>query len=412
MSSKSFELKIEKERRQSKRRTIGVTATGIKGPIIKQGDDLIQSIVCSLEEAVKAGDICLMDKDIIGITESVVARAQGNFVTEKDIADDIRTKYQGDKIGIVFPILSRNRFLGLLEAIAKVDTINQIIIQLSYPSDEVGNHLISQEQLDFSMVDPYNDSLTEKQFYQIFEESKHEYTGIDYIQLYKSACNGKATVIFSNNPREILKYTDEVLVSDIHTRNRTKRFLKEVGAKVVYGLDEILTNPIDGSGYNPDVGLLGSNISRKGVLKLFPRDCDKIVRDIQVAIKERFGYHIEVLIYGDGAYKDPTSKIWELADPVVSPGYTDGLNGTPNEIKLKYAADELAEKGLSQEEIKAMMKDIIKNKPSTNTTNASLGTTPRNIVNLIGSLCDLTSGSGDKGTPFVLVQGYFSNYAD
>lgn len=388
-------------------RNIGVLARGIRGPIIRAGDDLVNIVVDSLSNAIHSENIVLKDNDILGITEAVVAKAQNNFVRLEDIKEDIKSKYNGE-IGIVFPILSRNRFSNILKGIAM--GVDKVYIQLSYPGDEVGNKLISQEEFDQTDINPYIDTLTEEEFYNIFKTTKHKYTGVDYIQLYKTICEGKATILFSNDPKEILKYTKSVLAADIHTRNRTKRILKNAGAEIVYGLDEIINKPVNNSGYNPDYGLLGSNLSSDNKLKLFPRDCDQFVYDVQKEIQKRFHVNINVLVYGDGAFKDPTEGIWELADPVVSPGYTNGLEGEPNEIKLKYIADTKL-KDLSKEDAESEMKKLINNKPKANDTISSQGTTPRKIVDLIGSLCDLMSGSGDKGTPFVLIQGYFDNYA-
>ena len=389
-------------------RNVGVISRGIRGPIIRPNDDLVSIVVEALEKAVKSDNIVLRDNDVIGITEAVVAKAQNNFVKMEDIKEDIKSKYKGE-VGIVFPILSRNRFSNILKGIAS--GVDKVYIQLSYPGDEVGNKLISEDQLYETNINPFSDELNEEEFYKLFKSSKHEYTGVDYIQLYKDICDGKATIIFSNNPKTILKYTKDVLVADIHTRNRTKTILKNSGAETIYGVDEIMNKPRNDSGYNPDYGLLGSNLSSDDILKLFPRNCTEFANEVQKALKEKFGVTIQVLVYGDGAYKDPSEGIWELADPVVSPGYTDGLKGVPNEIKLKYIADtEL--KDLSKEEAEKEVKNLINNKPKTNDTFSSQGTTPRKIVDLIGSLCDLTTGSGDKGTPFVLIQGYFDNYAD
>lgn len=389
-------------------RNVGVVSRGIRGPIIRPGDDLVNIVVDSLSNAVKSDNIILRNNDILGITEAVVAKAQKNFALLEDIKEDIKSKYKNE-IGIVFPILSRNRFSNILKAISMA--VDKVYIQLSYPGDEVGNKLTSEDKVYEANINPYSDILTEEEFYSVFKTAKHEYTGIDYIQLYKEICDKKATVIFSNDPRTILKYTKSVLAADIHTRNRTKRILKESGAEIVYGLDEIMNEPVNNSGYNPDYGLLGSNLSSDDRLKLFPRDCEEFVNNVQNEIEKRFNVTVNVMVYGDGAFKDPTEGIWELADPVVSPGYTDGLKGTPNEIKFKYIADNDL-KHLSQEEAQKEIKNIINNKPRVNTTTSSQGTTPRKIVDLLGSLCDLTSGSGDKGTPFVLVQGYFDNYAD
>jgi len=389
-------------------RNVGVVVRGIRGPIIRYGDNLVTIAVDSLAKAIESDNIVLKDSDVLGITEAVVAKSQNNFAMLEDIKEDIKSKYENE-IGIVFPILSRNRFSNILKGIAM--GVDKVYIQLSYPGDEVGNKLIAEHIFDESDINPYSDVLTEEEFYKVFKTAEHEYTGVDYVQLYKSICDGKATIIFSNNPKTILKYTKSVLVADIHTRNRTKRILKNSGAEIVYSLDEILNKPVNGSGYNPEYGLLGSNLSSEDKLKLFPRDCSEFVHEVQAEIEKRFNVKINVMVYGDGAFKDPTEGIWELADPVVSPGYTDGLKGAPNEIKLKYIADTKL-KDLSREEAQKEMKNLINSKPKANTTFSSQGTTPRKIVDLLGSLCDLTSGSGDKGTPFILVQGYFDNYAN
>ena len=389
-------------------RNVGVISRGIRGPIIRPGDDLVQIVVDSVSNAVESDNIKLKDGDIIGITEAVVAKAQGNYATLEQVSKDISQKF-GNEVGIVFPIISRNRFSAVLKGISM--GVEKVYIQLSYPSDEVGNYLISQETLDNTDVNPYTDTLTEEDFARLFGKANHQWTNVDYVELYKTICEGKATVIFSNDPKAMLKYTSHVLAADIHTRNRTKNILKKAGAEVVYGLDDVLSAPVNGSGYNPAYGLLGSNLSTDNKLKLFPRDCDAFVKTVKSKIDEKFGVDINVLVYGDGAFKDPSAKIWELADPVVSPGYTKGLSGTPNELKLKYMIDTKLT-GLSKDEAKAAMADLIHNKPTVNTTMESQGTTPRKIVDLVGSLCDLTTGSGDKGTPFVLIQGYFDNYAD
>ena len=389
-------------------RNIGVVVRGIRGPIVRQGDDLVKIVVDSLSSAVESDKIILKNNDIIGVTEAVVAKAQNNYATIENIGEDIHNKF-GNEVGIVFPITSRNRFSVVLKGISK--GVDKLFIQLSYPSDEVGNYLISQDALDESNVNPHSDILTEDEFTRIFGKTYHQWTDVDYIELYKSMTDGKAVFIFSNDPKAILKYTKNVLAADIHTRFRTKKILKNSGAEIVYGLDEILSSPVSGSGYNPDYGLLGSNLSGENKLKLFPRDCNKFVSDVKNEIDKKFNIDSNVLIYGDGAFKDPSAKIWELADPVVSPGYTKGLEGTPNEIKLKYVADTTLA-GLSKEDAEKELVNLINSKPDTNKTQVSQGTTPRRIVDLIGSLCDLTTGSGDKGTPFVLVQGYFDNYAN
>ena len=387
------------------KRNVGVVVRGIRGPIIRPNDDLVKIVVDSLSKAIKSDNIILKDNDIIGITEAVVAKAQNNFVFLEDIKKDIEAKYNNE-IGIVFPILSRNRFSNILKAISSA--VDKIYIQLSYPSDEVGNKLIKDEVLEKTNINPYTDTLTEEEFYQLFKTANHEFTNVDYIQLYKTICDNKATIIFSNNPKTILNYTKSILTADIHTRKKTKRILMN-DAKIIYGLDEIMNKPINSSGYNPDYGLLGSNLSSDDKLKLFPRDCEKFSYDVQKEIKKRFNVTLNVLVYGDGGFKDPSGGIWELADPVISPGYTDGLKGVPNEIKLKYIADTTL-KDLNQDIAQKELKKLISNKPKTK--DMSQGTTPRQIVDLLGSLCDLTSGSGDKGTPFILIQGYFDNYAD
>ena len=389
-------------------RNFGVVVRGVRAPIIRPGDDLVKIVGNTIKNVVESENITLNNNDIIGITEAVVAKAQNNYATMADISEEVNQKF-GDELGIVFPILSRNRFAHLLKGIAA--GTKKVYIQLSYPSDEVGNHLISQDMLDDANINPYTDTLTEEEFEKIFGKSSHQWTKVDYVELYKTMCDGKATVIFSNDPKEILKYTKKVLVSDIHTRERTKRILKNAGAEVVHGLDEILAKPLNGSGYNPDYGLLGSNLATDNSVKLFPRDADVFVREVQAEIHKTLGVNLNVLVYGDGAFKDPQARIWELADPVVSPGYTDRLDGEPNELKIKYIADtKLAnlEKGDAEKELA----NLIHNKPKTNTSYDSQGTTPRKFVDLIGSLCDLTSGSGDKGTPFILIQGYFDNFAD
>jgi len=354
----------------------------------------------------------IRDRDIVAVTESVVARAQGNYAGIDDVASDIRSKYGDDTIGVIFPILSRNRFAICLRGIAK--GAKKIVLMLSYPSDEVGNHLVDIDMLDEKGIEPWTDVLDLKQFRELFGSVKHTFTGIDYIDYYKSLaeeCGTECEVIFSNNPKTILNYTGSVLTCDIHTRARTKRILKAAGAKKVYGLDDILTAPVNGSGFNADYGLLGSNKATEDRIKLFPRDCRQLVEKIQADLKQRTGKTVEVMVYGDGAFKDPVGKIWELADPVVSPGYTSGLEGTPNEVKLKYLADNDFS-GLRGDDLKKAISDYIRNKGNDLVGEmASQGTTPRRLTDLIGSLCDLTSGSGDKGTPVVYIQGYFDNYA-
>lgn len=388
-------------------RNVGVIARGIRGPIIRPKDDLVNIIVDSLEKAIKSDNIILNNHDILGITEGVVAKAQNNFVLIDDIKKDIRAKYK-DEVGIVFPILSRNRFASILKGIAM--GVEKVYIQLSYPADEVGNRLITEDMLDKAGLNPYLDTITEEKFYSLFKLLNHSVTGVDYVELYKQICQGRATIFFSNDPRAILKYTKKVLVADIHSRERTKRMLKEASADIVYGLDDIMNKPIGDSGYNAKYGLLGSNLATDNKLKLFPKDCNEFVINVQREIQKRFKINIEVLVYGDGGYKDPSEGIWELADPVISPGYTKGLEGSLNEIKLKYITDTLLN-DLDQQTAQKKLKDLI-DKQSKSNKDLAKGTTPRKIVNIIGSMCDLISGSGSKGTPFVLIQGYFDNYSD
>lgn len=394
-------------------RVTGTVVRGIRAPIINSGDDIAQIVAECVINASKVEGFAVRDRDITAITESVVARAQGNYAGIDDIAADIRSKYGNDTLGVIFPILSRNRFSVCLRGIAK--GAGRIVLMLSYPSDEVGNHLVDIDMLDEKGINPWTDVLDLKRFRELFGNIRHTFTGIDYIDYYKSLVEesgAECEVIFSNNPRTILEYTRSVLTCDIHTRARTKRILKAAGAKKVYGLDDILTAPVNGSGYNADYGLLGSNKATEDTVKLFPRDCRQLAERIQADLKQRTGKTVEVMVYGDGAFKDPVGKIWELADPVVSPGYTSGLEGTPNEVKLKYLADNNF-RGLRGEELKKAVSDYIKNKGSDLVGNMiSQGTTPRRLTDLIGSLCDLTSGSGDKGTPIVYIQGYFDNYAE
>lgn len=390
-------------------RTIGTTVRGIRTPIVKEGDDLVNIVVNSVIEAANSENIQFRDKDVVGITESLVARAQGNYATSDHIKKDVESKFN-DEIGLIFPILSRNRFSILLKGIA--DTNKTIHLLLSYPSDEVGNQLMDIDKMDELKINPYSDVLTEADYRRLFgEKVLHPFTGIDYVEMYKSMGHGNIHIYLSNDPRTILNYTKDVLVANIHDRARTKRILKEAGANIVLGIDDILNTSVDGSGYNPDYGLLGSNLASDHEVKLFPRDSQKYVEEIQKRLIEKTGKNIEVMVYGDGAFKDPVGKIWELADPVVSPGYTSGLSGTPNELKLKYIVDtELDE--LSGDEVLKAVKQKIYSKDVDLLGNAeSLGTTPRRITDLLGSLCDLTSGSGDKGTPVVLIQGYFDNLA-
>ena len=394
-------------------RKVGTVSRGIRCPIIRQGDNLVEIAVNSVLDAAKEENFELHDKDVVALTESIVARSQGNYANIKAIAKDIQNKFEDGVVGVIFPILSRNRFSILLRGIAS--GCKKVILMLSYPSDEVGNALLTYDQLDESGINPYSDVLSLEKYRELFGYKKHEFTGVDYIEYYQSIikeAGAEVEVIFANNPKEILKYTDSILTCDIHTRARTKRILKANGAKVVYGLDDILTSSIDGSGYNEKYGLLGSNKSTEETIKLFPRACQGLVEDIQKELLKRTGKHIEVMVYGDGAFKDPQGKIWELADPVVSPAFTSGLVGTPNEVKLKYLADN-DYKDLCGDALKEAIKNSIKTKDNNLVGNMlSQGTTPRQLTDLIGSLCDLTSGSGDKGTPIILVQGYFDNYTN
>ncbi len=394
-------------------RRVGTVSRGIRCPIIRQGDNLAAIVADSVLEAANAEGFELRDRDVISITESIAARAQGNYASIDDIAADVKAKLGGETVGVIFPILSRNRFAICLKGIAK--GVKKIVLMLSYPSDEVGNSLATYDLIDEAGINPYSDVLTLERYREVFGVQKLEFTGVDYVQYYTDLIRemgAEVEVIFANQPKAILEYTDTVLTCDIHTRARTKRLLKAAGAKIVCGLDEILTSSVNGSGYNENYGLLGSNKSTEDKVKLFPRDCMPLVLDIQKLILEATGKHVEVMIYGDGAFKDPKGKIWELADPVVSPAFTDGLVGTPNELKLKYLADNDF-KDLSGEELKKAISESIKEKDGSLVGNmAAQGTTPRQLTDLIGSLCDLTSGSGDKGTPVVLVQGYFDNYTN
>lgn len=391
-------------------RTVGTTIRGLRSPIVKEGDDIVRIVVDSVLNAIENEGFNINDKDVIGVTESLVARAQGNYATTENIAEDVNRKFKGD-IGVIFPILSRNRFSVIFKGI--VESRKKVYLVLSYPSDEVGNQLMSMDKMDEAGINPNSDVLSEKEYRKLFGEKVfHPFTGVDYVQMYKDlAVNGNIEIYLSNDPKTVLKFTKEVIVANIHERKRTKRILKEAGAETVYGLDEILTEPINNSGCNPQYGLLGSNIASENKIKLFPINSQSYVDEIQKRIKETTGKHVEVMIYGDGAFKDPSGKIWELADPVVSPGYTSGLKGTPNEVKIKYLADtEL--NNLRGEEMIDAMKQKIKEKDVDLVGRAeSLGTTPRQLTDLLGSLCDLTSGSGDKGTPIVLIQGYFDNFA-
>ena len=397
---------------ENKERRVGTVSRGIRCPIIREGDDLAAIVAESVLKAAESDGFEVRDRDVISVTESIVARAQGNYASVDDIAEDVRTKLGGETIGVIFPILSRNRFAICLRGIAK--GAKKIVLMLSYPSDEVGNGLVSLDKLDEAGVNPYTDVLSLERYRELFGANVHEFTGVDYVQYYGDLireCGAEVEIIFANQPKAILQYTDCVLTCDIHTRARTKRILKAAGAKVVCGLDDILNAPVSG-GYNEKYGLLGSNKSTEDKVKLFPRDCRPLVLDIQDRILKATGKHVEVMVYGDGAFKDPQGKIWELADPVVSPAFTDGLIGTPNELKLKYLADNDF-KDLSGEALKEAISASIRAKQDNLVGNmASQGTTPRQLTDLIGSLSDLTSGSGDKGTPVVYIQGYFDNYTN
>ena len=393
-------------------RMFGTVSMGLRAPIIRQGDNMVEIVTGCILEAMKEDGLVPRNRDIVAMTEAIVARAQGNYASVDDIAADVKAKLGGETVGVMFPILSRNRFAICLRGIAK--GCKKIVLMLSYPSDEVGNHLIDWDLMDEKGVDPYKDVLSEERYRELFGYIKHPFTGVDYVEYYSQLIQEmgcECEVIFANNPRAILDYTKNVLTCDIHTRNRTKRILKAGGAECVLGLDEIMTAPINGSGYNAKYGLLGSNKSTEDTVKLFPRECQDLVEDIQAKLLELTGKHIEVMVYGDGAFKDPVGKIWELADPVVSPAYTSGLEGTPNELKLKYLADnDFAD--LSGEALRDAIKDKIAQKDGSSLVGnmAAQGTTPRRLTDLIGSLCDLTSGSGDKGTPIVYIQGYFDNF--
>ena len=394
-------------------RKVGTVSRGIRCPIIREGDNLVDMTVTSVLEACESEGFSLRDRDVIALTESIVARAQGNYATVNDIATDVKNKLGGETVGVIFPILSRNRFAICLKGIAM--GCKKVVLMLSYPSDEVGNALLTYDQLDEAGINPYSDVLSLEKYRELFGENKHEFTGVDYVAYYSELikeAGAEVEVVFANQAKTILNYTDCVINCDIHTRVRTKRILKENGAKVVCGMDDILTSSVNGSGYNEKYGLLGSNKSTEEKIKLFPRDSQWLVEDIQKEILNKTGKHVEVMIYGDGAFKDPQGKIWELADPVVSPFYTEGLKGTPNELKLKYLADNDF-KDLSGEALKNAISESIKAKSANLVGNmASQGTTPRQLTDLIGSLCDLTSGSGDKGTPVILIQGYFDNYTN
>ena len=392
-------------------RMVGTVSRGLRAPIIRNGDDLSEIVCGSVMQAVENGELEVHDRDIIAMTEAIVARAQGNYASVSDIAADVREKLGGETIGVIFPILSRNRFAICLRGIA--GGAKKVVLMLSYPSDEVGNHLVDIDALAERGIDPYKDVLTLEKYRELFGYTVHPFTGVDYVQYYSDIIKesgAEAEIIFANDAREILKYTKNVLCCDIHTRSRTKRILKVAGAARVCGLDDILTTPVNGSGYNARYGLLGTNKATESTVKLFPRDCQALVEDIQAKMLSLTGKHVEVMVYGDGAFKDPMGKIWELADPVVSPAYTSGLEGTPNELKLKYLADNDFS-ALSGEALREAIKGEIKKKDGSLVGKmVSEGTTPRRLTDLIGSLCDLTSGSGDKGTPIVYIQGYFDNY--
>jgi len=394
-------------------RKVGTVSRGIRTPIIREGENLAQIVANSVVEAAESEGFGFNNKDVVAITESIVARNQGNYATVDAIAKDIKNKFGDETVGVIFPILSRNRFSICLKGIAR--GAKKIVLMLSYPSDEVGNALISYDELDEAGINPYSDVLSLEEYRKHFGYKVHEFTGVDYVDVYSDLIRGEdceVEVVFANQAKTILNYTKHVLNCDIHTRARTKRILLKHGAEAVYSLDDILTESVDGSGFNTKYGLLGSNKSTEDSIKLFPRECKDLVYEIQAILKEKTGKHIEVMVYGDGAFKDPQGKIWELADPCVSPAFTDGLIGTPNELKLKYLADNDF-KDLSGDALKEAIKQSIKTKESNLVGNmASQGTTPRQLTDLIGSLCDLTSGSGDKGTPVVLVQGYFDNYTD
>ena len=393
------------------KRTIGTTSRGVRAPIIRNGDNIAEIVTNCILESSREENIPVRNHDVVAMTEAIVARAQGNYATIDDIATDIKAKFGGETVGVIFPILSRNRFSVCLTGIAR--GAKKIVLMLSYPSDEVGNHLVSLDKVDEMGVNPYSDVLTLEKYRELFGYEKHRFTGVDYVEFYEELIRAEGAdceIIFANDARAILPYTKNVLACDIHTRHRSKRLLKAAGAEIVYGLDDILSTSVNGSGYNEHYGLLGSNKATDEQVKLFPRDCQVVVEDIQKRLYDATGKHVEVMVYGDGAFKDPVGKIWELADPVVSPAYTAGLEGTPNELKLKYLADnDFAD--LSGEELKNAIKERITQKDDNLVGKmASEGTTPRQLTDLIGSLCDLTSGSGDKGTPIVWIQGYFDNY--
>lgn len=392
-------------------RLVGTVSRGVRAPIIREGDNLVQIVVDSVLAAGQSEGFSFHDRDVVAVTEAVVARAQGNYAHINDIAADVKAKLGGETIGVIFPILSRNRFSVCLKGIAR--GAKKVVLMLSFPADEVGNHLIDEDLLDEKGVNPWSDVLTEEKYRELFGRVLHPFTGVDYIEFYSELIResgAEVEIILSNNPKTILDYTDKVLCCDIHTRKRTKRILKKAGASVVLGLDDIMTESVNGSGFNPNYGLLGSNKATEETVKLFPKDCDVFVSEVAALMKEKTGKNIEVMVYGDGAFKDPVGKIWELADPVVSPAYTPGLEGTPNEVKLKYLADNNFA-SLSGDALKEAISDYIRNKDADlKGQMVSQGTTPRRLTDLIGSLADLTSGSGDKGTPIILIQGYFDNY--
>lgn len=392
-------------------RTIGTISRGVRAPIIRNGDNIAEIVTSCILEASREENIEIRDRDVVAMTEAIVARAQGNYASVNDIAEDVRAKFGGETVGVIFPILSRNRFSVCLTGIAR--GAKKIVLMLSYPSDEVGNHLVSLDKVDEMGVNPYSDVLTLEKYRELFGYEKHRFTGVDYVEFYENLIRAEGAdceIIFANDARAVLPYTKNVLTCDIHTRHRSKRLLKAAGAEKVYGLDDILSESVNGSGYNEHYGLLGSNKATDEQVKLFPRDCQAVVLDIQQRLFDATGKRVEVMVYGDGAFKDPVGKIWELADPVVSPAYTSGLEGTPNELKLKYLADnDFAD--LSGDALKEAIKERITQKDDNLVGKmASEGTTPRQLTDLIGSLCDLTSGSGDKGTPIVWIQGYFDNY--
>ncbi len=395
-------------------RMFGTVSMGLRAPIIRQGDNLAEIVVNCVQQAMESDGLKPRDRDVVAMTEAIVARSQGNYASVEDIAADVRAKLGGETVGVIFPILSRNRFAICLRGIAK--GCKKIVLMLSYPSDEVGNHLIDLDIMDEKGVNPYTDVLSEEKYRELFGYRKHTFTGVDYVEYYSSLireCGAEVEVIFANDPRAILKYTKNVINCDIHTRVRTKRLLRDAGAEIVCGLDDIMNKPVGNSGYNTRYGLLGSNKATEDTVKLFPQDCQSLVEDIQDRLLKLTGKHMEVMVYGDGAFKDPIGKIWELADPVVSPAYTAGLEGTPNELKLKYLADnDFA--NLSGEALRNAISEKIRHKDGSSLVGnmAAQGTTPRRLTDLIGSLCDLTSGSGDKGTPIVYIQGYFDNYTN